>query len=182
MSNEYNIEEDKQIDPDALDVEWLQQPDLYYKYSEALDQAMNRRNEAKVHVERQKENLDRVKGEVDLEIRNNPEDFDLPKITDATVSAAVVLDERYEQAVEDYFTAKDELNEAQKEVNEFFTCVNTMEQRKAALSNLAYLLNQQYFSTPSEPRNLGAEYRKKVNKNSRGARNKVKERRRKNHD
>lgn len=175
-----DIKEDKQIDPDALDVAWVEQSDLYYKYSDALNDAMQWKNDCKLEVERKKEELETVKARLDIDIRKNPDGYDLPKVTEQVVNSAIALDGDYEKSLEELFSAKEELNKAQDAVNRLYSCVATMEQRKTSLEQLVRLLNQQYFSTPSEPRDLSGEYFQKVQENKKGAREKVKRRSRKN--
>lgn len=179
MSEEYReeIEQDRQIDPDSLDVAWLEQPNLFYKYSSALDEAMEKRNDAKVEVEIQKDNVDRVKAELDAEIRDDPESFDLEKVTETSIQSAIIRSDKYQEALKQYHQAKKDLNAAQNEVNQLFSCVNTMDQRKAALEGLARLLNQSYFSAPAEPKDLSAKYHAKSNQAKRGAKEKVKRQR-----
>jgi len=173
-NNELDIQTDQQIDPDALDVNWLEQPNLFYKYSNALNQAIDERNDKKLAVEQEKDRLEKVKAELDGEIREDPDAWGLQKTTDATVNAAILASDRYQSALEDYHETKRELNEAQSKVNEYYTYVHTMEQRKAALEQLVRLLNQEYFASPSEPRNLKQEYNQKVQSNKKEAREKVK--------
>lgn len=174
---ELDIEQDRQIDPDTLDVAWLEQPNLYYKYSNALDQAMQRRNDMKVEVDKQKDNVDRVKAELDAEIRDDPESFDLEKVTETSIQSAIIRSQRYQDTLEEYHETRKELNKTQNEVNQLFSCVNTMDQRKAALEGLARLLNQQYFATPTEPKQLSEKYHEKTAKAKKGARDKVKRQR-----
>ncbi len=173
-NDELDILTDQQVDPDALDVAWLEQTNLFYKYSNALNQAIDERNDKKLAVEQEKDRLEKVKSELDGEIREDPDAWGLQKTTDATVNAAILASDRYQSALEDYHETKRELNEAQSWVNKYYTDVQTMEQRKTALEQLVRLLNQEYFSSPSEPRNLKQEYSKKAEKTKEKAREKVK--------
>lgn len=176
------IIEDKQIDPDALDIAWIEQADMYYKYSDALNNAIQQRNDNKVTVEKLKDNLESVKAKLDIDIRSDPESYELPKVTEQVVNSAIQLDDEYKTALEEYYKAKEDLNEAQDSVNRLYSCTLTMEQRKTALEQLVRLLNQQYFSTPSEPRNLSNEYSQKIKENKKGARDKIKKKRGKSHE
>lgn len=173
------IHEDKQIDPDALDVAWIEQSDLYYKYSDALNEALQWKNDCKLKVEQAKDHLENVKASLDIDIRKNPDSYDLPKITEQVVNSAIILEKDYGNALNELYEAKEELNEAQDFVNKLYSCTMTMEQRKTALEQLVRLLNQQYFSTPSEPRDLSKEYKDKINENRKGAKEKVKRRNKK---
>lgn len=176
---EFDIESDRQIDPDALDVEWLEQANRFYKYSDALDEATKTRNDLKTQLDKKKEEIDRVKAKLELEIRADPESFELEKATDSSVKAAVLANKRYENTLEEFFELREELNEAQNAVNKLYTDVNTMQEKKESMKNLVVLLNQQYFSTPVVPRNLTAEYQRyqQTKSTQRQSRDRVKKRR-----
>lgn len=179
---ELDIDSDRMIDPDALDVEWLEQPNTFYKYSDALDNATNERNELKVQLDRLKDKVDTVKAQTELDIRrSDPKDYDLDKFTDNTIKALVQADPDVQAAIEEYHNAKEELNNAQNTVNHLFTCVNTMQEKKASLERLVYLLNLNYFAVPEEPRNLQQEHFKKYQKikqNQTKAKEKIKSKKR----
>ena len=176
---ELDIEQDRQIDPDALDVEWIEQANRFYKYSSALDEASAVKNDLKKQVDQKEKEIDILKAQLELEIRNDPDAFELEKITDSSVKAAILSSTKYEKAIEELFELKSELNDAQNNVNSLYTDVNTMQEKKEALKNLVILLNQQYFSTPSIPRNLTEEYQKyhKTKQTQKTAKEKVKKRR-----
>lgn len=181
MTNiELDIEQDRQIDPDSLDVEWLEQANHFYKYSDALDEAVAIRNNLKTEVERKEKEIDMLKAKLELEIRSNPDAFDLEKVTDSSVKAAILSSDSYEKSLEELFELKSELNEAQNKVSALYTDVNTMQEKKEALKNLVVLLNQQYFCTPSIPRNLTQEFQRhrETKKTQSAAREKVKGRKR----
>lgn len=176
---ELDIETDRQIDPDALDVEWLEQANRFYKYSDALDEATKVRNDLKAQLDKKKEEIDQTKAQLELEIRADPEAFELEKATDSSVKAAVLASDRYATVLDEFFDLREELNDAQNTVNKLYTDVNTMQEKKESLKNLVVLLNQQYFSTPVVPRNLTEEYQRhqKTKKTQRQSREKVKKRR-----
>ncbi len=174
-----SIEEDRKIDPDTLDINWVEQADLYFKYSDAWNTAINERNDLKIEVERKKEKIDELKAKLDLEIRKDPDEYDLDKITEPAIESAIKSNREYKKALEEMYELKKDLNEAQSRANRLYSCVASMEQRKTALENLVKLINQQYFSTPSEPRDLSHEYYKKIQKNKKGAKEKIKSRRKK---
>lgn len=173
-----DIEGDREIDPDSLDVEWLNQSNLYYKYSSPLNDAIDERNRLKLEVDRKKEGLEEKEAELDLEVRLDPEKFEIPKITESVVKSVIYLRPGYQKAFNNYIQARELLNQAQDRVNRLYSCVNCIEEKKVALEQLVRLLNQQYFSTPQEPRDLSKKYQEKINQNKKEARNKTKERRR----
>ena len=161
MTDELDILQDKQIDPDALDVEWLDQTNLFYKYSDALNQAMDEKNDQKVTVDEKKEEFEILKAKIELEIRSAPEDFDLEKVTDASVKAALLMDDRYQQAMENLYEEKRTLNEIQSRVNKLYTDVTTISEKKVSLQEIGKLLTQQYFCAPTVPRDLTQEWKRK---------------------
>jgi len=171
------IQEDKHIDPDALDVAWIEQANLFYKYSHILNEALEKKNDLKLELEYEKEQLDAIKARIDLEIRRNPENFDLPKLTESVVSSAIILQPEYKKALDNLYDKKKQFNEVQNRVNQLYSCVNTMEQRKSALENLGKLLTQQYFSSPESPRNLSWEYHNKTKRIKGVVKDKIKRRR-----
>lgn len=140
-----NYEQDIKIDETALDVEWLDQPRLMFYYAQ---------HAAKMRMETDiaKEKLDIVRAEIDKEVRMNPEDFDIAKITEATVQAAIISDSRYRAANKAYLEAKYESDIAS-------SAVRAMDARKDALENLVRLHGQQYFAGPKMPRDLSFEVR-----------------------
>lgn len=174
---ELDIESDRQIDPDALDVEWLEQSNRFFKYSDALNEATTRRNEIKTVLDEKAEYLKTLKAELELKARSNPKEFDIEKATDSAVKAAVLASVEYQEALEEFFEVQREMNTAQEEVNRRYRDVNTMQEKKEAMKNLVILLNQQYFSTPVVPRDLTAEYQRyqKVKTTQKQARERVKD-------
>lgn len=142
----FNVDRDLHIDESALDVEWLQQPRLFMKYASAA--ADKRRS-----LDKAKEKLDLVKANLDSSIRKNPAEYDIVKVTEATVSNAIIKEDEYQDATVDYIHAKQEYELTQ-------AAVRAMDQRKTALEDLVRLHGQQYFAGPREPRDLPEEVKK----------------------
>ena len=143
--NEY--EKDTSIDDSALDVEWLQQASLTIKYCQIEAQARRDMDQAK-------QNLDIVEAELDQAIRTDPDAYSLPKVTESAIKAAILLDDKYKEAQEEYHQAQYELNMAQAAVRAIYA-------KKDALENLVRLHGQQYFAGPSVPRDLSKEWEAK---------------------
>lgn len=160
MNKELNYEEDVKIDEQALDIEWLEQPALFMKY--ARHAAQMRKD-----VDLKKENIEITKAEVDKEIRQNPEKFNIEKVTDASVAANVLSTPKYKKANQEYIEAKYELDMA-------VAAVSAMNQRKDALENLVKLHGQQYFAGPKVPRDLKWEREEKEKITNAGISNKIK--------
>lgn len=179
---ELNFKEDMNIDPDALDIDWLEQADLVLDYSLAQNEAGEEKEAAKLRMEKIEEKLKETKAEISLEIRRNPEDHKLPRVTDASVTAAVEIHPKVKAAKEKYYKAAEEFNQAKNTFNNLYSAVKAFDHRKSALEHLVRMLGMQYFAAPSVERHLGKEWtsyrHKKTAQTKREAREKVKSRRR----
>ena len=142
-----NYENDIRIDESSLDLEWLDQPLLMMRYTRNAAVARKKLEDAK-------ERLEFTKAKLDKDIRTNPDDYDLAKVTDAAVSSSLLVQEEYTEAYQTYITAKFEADVAQG-------AVNAIEQRKSALENLVRLYGLQYFAGPKEPVNITREWKDK---------------------
>lgn len=143
-----NYEQDMQIDPSALDIEWLGQPSLTMKYAEYA--ANTKREEALA-----KERLDVVRAQLDNEIRSNPERFGLTKATEASIQSAILLQNEYQEASREYIDARYEADLAKY-------AAGAISDRKEALENLVRLHGMQYFAGPTIPRDLNKEWEAKI--------------------
>ena len=135
-----DYENDIQIRQDELEMEWLDQPSLMFKY--AKNAAEMRRL-----LDLSKEKLDLAKAEIDKEIRTNPEKFGIEKITETVVANSMLATFKYKKANEEFLNAKYEVDVAQ-------AAVVAMSQRKDALENLVRLHGQQYFAGPKVPHDI----------------------------
>lgn len=157
-----NYETDIIIDEAALDVEWLEQPRLMLKYARNASEAKKRLDQAKEH-------LDLVRSELDREIRMNPADFELEKITESAVQATIPTCDKFKKASEEFINAKFEADLAMNAVYAFNA-------RKDALENLVKLHGQQYFAGPKIPRDLSWERQAHAEKVNAGIASKLKRR------
>lgn len=142
-----NYEEDIRIDPNALDVEWLEQPELMRKYAKHAALMEKEKDEAK-------ERLDIVKARIELDIRDNPTTYNIQKVTEGTIQSVLLLQEGYQEA-------NREFNDAKYEYNVAVAAVRAFDQRKTALENLVRLLSASYFAGPQVPRDLYSEQSQK---------------------
>jgi hypothetical protein len=142
-----NYEQDIEIDETALDVEWLGQASLTFKYCRHAAEMERVRDQAK-------ENLNITRAEIDQKIRNNPEKYKIEKVTEGSISAAILVHEDYKEANQAYIDAIFELNVAKGAVDAF-------QDRKKALENLVQLHGQSYFAGPKVPRNIKWEKQEK---------------------
>lgn len=135
---ELNYEEDLEINPDALDVECLRQPTLFYRYS--AHEADCKRTLAEAH-----EDLKTIRSELIMEARQ-----------DKSIKNAQQL-EAYYRTDPRYIKVKDKMIQAEYEANMASTAVWAFNTRKAQLENLVKLALADYFARPAEPRNLSEE-------------------------
>jgi hypothetical protein len=139
-----NYERDMEIDPSALDVEWMEQPKLMMTYSKNAA-------EAKKHVDLASEHLKVIEAELDKEIRTNPESFGIGKVTETGIKSTLILQATYQEA-------NRELIEAQYEYEMAKSATFAISARKEALENLVRLFALQYFAGPTLPRDLNKEW------------------------
>ena len=142
-----NFAKDVEIDQDALDVEWLEQPRRMHKYATL---AAN----ARFKLDLAKERLDIGRAEIDKDVRANPEKYGLKKDTETAVQNAILLTHVYQDLNAAYLDAKNELEIAR-------IAVQAIEQRKDSLENLVRLHGMNYFAGPSVPRDLSKEAARK---------------------
>lgn len=145
-----NYQDEMHIDENMLDMEILDQPELMVKYSTLLAEAKQERDLAK-------EALDLLKAEIDRDIRNDPDKYELPKITEPVVSGAILMQDEYQEALKI-------LHDANFEVNVLQGVVYAVDARKSALENLVKLHGQEYFAGPAVPHDL-SELRKEKQEN-----------------
>ena len=135
-----SYEIDMSIDENSLDYELLEQPTLMTKYSRLLAEARRDRDLSK-------ESLDLKKAEIDLDIRDNPANYNLEKVTVAAVEACILMEDEFQEA-------QKALNNANYEVNVLQGVVSAIDHRKSALEQLVKLYGQNYFAGPAVPHNL----------------------------
>jgi hypothetical protein len=143
-----NFEDDIHIDESALDVEWLRQPALMAQYCQHAAHA-------KAVMDRAKEKLDVVEAEMDRDIRDFPERYNLSKLTETLVKSTVLLTQERQIAAQACIDTKYEYDMAQ-------AAVRAMDQKKTALENLVKLHGMSYFAGPAVPRDLSAEFQASV--------------------
>lgn len=136
--NELNYEEEIEIDPQALDVEWLDQPRRFLKYSR--HEAETKRKLALAH-----ENLKVIRSQLIKEAQEV-----LAKATAPTIEA-------YYRDHQKHIEAKQQFIDAEYEANIASSAVFAFQQRKMALENLVRLGGMDYFARPTEPRDLPVE-------------------------
>lgn len=130
VTEKTEYEKDLSIDPLALDMEWLQQPNLFLKYSNELALARKAKDEAKQKL-------------LQARARERKELSEKGKVTEAMVEEELSLTEEWDSYIKVCYE-EDILDGA----------VKAMNQRKQALENMVELLKLQYFAGPKEPRDF----------------------------
>lgn len=162
---ELNYEEDVRIDPDALDVEWVEQAELMKRYAvHAADM--------KRELDNAKEKYEVGKARIEMEIRNSPDSYGLNKVTEAAIQSTIQLQGEYREISRIYTEAKYEYDVA-------VAVVRAIDQRKTALENLVKLLSASYFAGPQTPRNLSQEWLQERERKEKNTNIKIKRRKEK---
>lgn len=140
MSKENQYEFDIRIDETQLDVEWLEQPALTFKYGKLVTHLESMMNQAK-------EAMDLVRAELDISIRKKPSEYGLEKLTEDAIKNVIMLQDSFNEAQE-------ELAEATYEYKVARNALDAVMVRKSALENLVRLHGANYFAGPSVPHDL----------------------------
>lgn len=128
------IEEDLRIDKDNLDVECIDQPRRFMKWSIKFAEAMRGRDEAKRNVSITRSNLS-------LDIRSRPDAYGIAKATEAAVNDTL-------EGIDDIKEAEKEVSNAQYVVNIFSAAKEAFDQRKSMLEKIVALYLAGYYSQP----------------------------------
>lgn len=144
---ERNFEKDNSIDPNALDVECLQQSNLTYYYSKQL---ADTEDKIKKHELRMEVEL----GELELRIREDSSRYGVDekkiKVTEAVIKNMMAQQEEYQDLHKEQIRLLHEQSLLK-------AAVKAIDKKDKALENLIKLAGMNYFSTPTEPRNLNRE-------------------------
>lgn len=146
---ELDYEKDMKIDPDALDIEWLEQAPLALQYARYL-------GEIRAEVKRATEQKKIKRSELIQEANASPEACcGKAKPNAADIEAYYRTHDDYKEVVEKLISQEEELAYAELAFNEIAWT------RKKALENLVTLHGQQYFAGPKMPRNISKEWKAK---------------------
>lgn len=135
--HDFDLDADLAIDADALDVEFVQFPMTYGKYTELSAQADKASREAD-------ERLKTIRSELIKAINENPEEYTEGKVT------AAVLEALYRTQPK-YVKAKEEAIQAEFEAQMLRNAMFAMNAKKQGLENLVKLLSMEYFTGPLKP-------------------------------
>lgn len=134
MSKEENTELDIAIDQNLLDQEWVNQPRMYFKYAALLAKARD-------DFSRAKSSMEVTDADLGTEIRKSPEDFEVGKVTEASIQQAINNNALHK-------AAKKKMLDCQYEVSMLEAAVEALNHKKKALEKLVDLRLANYFSSP----------------------------------
>lgn len=140
-------DDDLKIDHDALDVECLRQPELFMRYARLSA-------DASAEADRAKQKLEVVAAELDAEIRLKLQATET-KFREADVESRVITDKRHRDVYSDYIDKK-------HDAEILAGAVKAFQQRKDMITELIRLGSMSYYATPSVPRDLSEEVRKRI--------------------
>lgn len=123
------------IDENNLLNEWKGQAAMMLDYGIQLADAMQEEDEAKAR-------LTVVAAEVERDIRANPDEFDIPKLTEAAVVAAVPVQPEHQVATK-------KLNDARHKVRILRAAVDALAHRKSSLQGMTDLFLRQWYADPT---------------------------------
>ncbi len=139
--------EDLKINPDQLDIEWIEQPLLFHKYTA-------KSAEANKFVRKCEELVKVTRSELVLEAGTMGE-----AVLGKGIKSTATNIEAYFRNHATYKKVKETLHEAMYEQEMLANAVYAFHQRKVALENLTRLQGQNYFAGPTIPRELSQEYK-----------------------
>ena len=136
MGNKHKSEYDKDvfIDQDALDKELVNHGELFMKWAERLADALEERDLKKGEIDIKKAKLDK-------EIRSNPKEFDLEKVTESAISNVIILDEDLQELNKEYYACV-------KNINVLTAAKEEMHSRRKRIEKLVELWLGKYWSEP----------------------------------
>ncbi len=129
------------IDQHRLDEAWTNLAPTFYEYSVKLA-------DAREEHERAKARLDVVEAELDRDIRRNPIEYGVEKITETVVKQTIILSKKYQRANEEVIIARHDMAICE-------ACVDALDHKKKGLESMVYLHSQGYYAEPRPPKGGG---------------------------
>lgn len=122
------------IDRHRLVDEAEEQPKRYYEYAKKLA-------DAKLEKEREEAALDLIRAKLDLDIRSNPTEYNLEKVTEPAIKACILDQKKYKNQLEAVMQAGHLVNVLQ-------AGVTALDHRKRMIEKIVDLHGQNYFAAP----------------------------------
>ncbi len=138
------------IDKSRLDEEWVTHASTFFLFEMDLV-------EAKANVDRAKATLDLQDANLEKAIRLDPDNYQLTKVTEASVQAAVLSHRKHQIAYE-------ELTEAKRIAGILQGAVNALDHKKKSLENLVSLHLAGYYAQPTLPKGAARDRMEEVSR------------------
>lgn len=135
MANEDKPSVNLSIDENNLPGEWQAQPVLMLEYGLLLA-------DAEQEVDETKAKLAVVAAGLETDIRDNPDDYGLAKVTEAAVQATLPQQKQHQIATKNY-------NDAKHRARVYRAMVEAIAHRKSALQGMTDLYMRQWFADPT---------------------------------
>ncbi len=137
------------IDLGRLEEELGDHAKEFFLLSSALDEALEHLERAKAAKEIAEDELKLAVAKIELDIRKDPEKYDLGKApVISAVDKTVLLQSAYRAAKKKVYEAQERLIEAQARVHAGTTAVKTMDQRGKAIGKQVDLFISGYWAKP----------------------------------
>lgn len=130
-----DLDKDRKINPNDVMESLFNQSVRFSKYATAY-------SNAKAKVERKKVLNELLYAKLDIDVRTNPEKYDIGELKEKLVEAAIKNSEEYKEAIKEYFDLNDEMHK-------FDAAKKTMEQRSYMLTNIVQNLATGVRSVPN---------------------------------
>ena len=128
------------LDKYKLDEAWLDQPKYMHKYSQQLADVRSELDQAKAR-------RDVVLAEVELDVRKDPEKYQVSKVTEASVKVTVLKDERCQKMNARVLRMKHRVDVLQ-------ALVDSLHDRRKSIEKLVDLWLADYWAEPRVPKSL----------------------------
>jgi len=150
-----SYKDDLKINKYLLEECWENHQDLYMHYAESYAKAVRIRDDAKEELNfyksKSQSEVDKVKAELDIEIRTQYHSYGYEKITEAIVTSWIARQYKYQETLAEYREIVREhmkkLNKAEYQVNVLDGVKRAFEHRKTAMDNLTRLMIGGYYSS-----------------------------------
>jgi len=149
MAEEFDLEKDMDIDLDNLHIEWRTHASTRYKYSKEVAHLDKVCKQQRKLIEVKKAKLKEATSHLILKVKEENPKFTVQQV-DATVAGHVDI----ESAEKEYSDSQDELINLEYDLNMARNALQGFDDRKTALENEVKLWTRDYFSSPTEDRQI----------------------------
>jgi hypothetical protein len=137
------------IEDHDLDKEWSKQAKLYAYWGWQWA-------DAKRDLDQAEDQLELTKAELDSDIRNEPEKFDIPKVTESAIKNAILAHPRHIEALKN-------LSKLKHNVNRLSIALTALDHKKKALENRVVLFCKNWEAEPRAPKEAREKWDKHTN-------------------